>query len=393
MGKAEASAYELKEVRWRDHADGIETFRARVVRDRYAGETEAGASDEENLISDAIDGKRKTRHIVAFDGSGGLAASARLHPVLVGSPFAAPELARLPETAVGLAVSAFVVAPEHRHSDLPQSMFRQVYRRARSVGGDVVIAAIAPHLVMMYEALGFFRYGPGYYMRGAFRVPMMLLLQDVDYLIRVGSPLAVTGQRYLTPNRLGPEILESLADIVAETRPPRRSMLATPLITDDARKAVEGMLLDGLDLDEVTRIVGQSLTQEVPSGTTLIRADAEDDALFLLIDGVLGVVPVGSSQPVAYVQQGEVVGVGPLRRGARIREADVVALVECRVMALSVTQLARLMKVDPDAGARLLLNMAHAMAERLARTTRLLLGEKEEDATKASASEPGEKAA
>lgn len=376
MGEPGTTDFELKELRWRDHGGAIEAFRARVVSDRYAGEGDRGAN-EGNLISDAIDAKQKTRHMVAFDGSGMLAASARLHPVTVGSPFAAPELGRLPDDVVALAVSAFVVAPEHRHSDLPQAMFRQMYRRSRSIGGDVVIAAIAPHLVMMYEALGFFRYGPGYYMRGAFRVPMMLLLQDVAYLIRVGSPLAVTGQRYLTPERHGPEVLEALADIVAETRPPRRSILATPLITDDSRNAVEGMLLEGLDLEEVTRIVGQSLTQEVPSGTILIRADSEDDTLFLLIDGVLGVVPVGSSQPVVYVQQGEVVGIGPLRRGARIRAADVVALVQCRVMALSLQQLAQLMRVDPEAGARLLLNMAHAMAERLARTTRLLLGEED----------------
>ncbi|MGM0577286.1 MAG: GNAT family N-acetyltransferase [Myxococcota bacterium] len=361
--------FDLREVHWRDHGDEINAFRRRILEEGEAG-------DGQGVFRPDLDRKRSTRHLTAWEG-GELAATLRLHEVETDEPVAAPELERIPSEARILAISAFMVAPEHRHTDLALDMFRAMYRRARSLGADVVIAAVAPHLVMMYEALGFFRYGPGFMMDDeAFRVPMMLNLHDVLYMRRMGSALTPLAQRYDNPDPYGEAILVALSDIAPETRPPRRSMLASTLMTDDSRANLGPMLTEGLDDDAVKRLFEHTQVQDLQPGAALIRAGEEDDTLYVLLDGNLGVVPEGETQPVTYIQQGEVVGETALVRGGRTRPATIVALSDSRVLALGQEDLQKLTREEPEIAARFLLNLAGAMAERLARTTRMLLGEK-----------------
>ena len=363
--------FDFEELTWRRARTSIEAFRARVLAEGPS------ASEPAPVFDERIDGARTTRHLAARAGDE-LAALLRLHRVEAGSPLDAPKLASLPRGVAVLGVSGFIIAPEHRHSSLALEMFEGMYRRARSLSAHVVVAAVAPHLVMMYEALGFFRYGRGLAAAGlGFRVPMMLNTHDVAYMRLVGSALAPVAQRYQNPDPHGSAILAALGEIPAETRPPNRSQLAPALMTEDQRADLAPMLEAGLDHEALTRILGRSLHQELPAGAILIGAGQQSAALYVLVDGALGVVPDGRTQPVAYVQQGEAVGEMALLRGGRTRSASVVALSDSRVLALGQQDLEAITRADPVMGARLCLNLVAAMAERLARTTRLLLGDRE----------------
>ncbi len=376
------STISVREVAWQDRRFDIERFRSRV-RSEAGDRPGARGGCREPVPERTLDALRSTHHLCALvdthDEDDQIAAHVLLHP-MPSEELSRFEMEHLDEALRVWMLSGFAVAVEHHNGLAAVKLFEAVYERARGLGADVLLVDVGPDKVLMFEALGFFRATAGRRLDdGDFRVPMLLNLQDVAYLRRVGSPLAAIGQRYLNPNAHGDRLLASLGGIVQETRPPRRAVVGPMEVDADPRADDEGDdapgegLLRQLDEFLVSGILARGLRQTVPRGTNLHASTGAEGRIYYLVRGHVGLVPAGARAPIAYLDSGDVIAHTALAEGAATAPIRAEALSECTVLALCEADLEKIVHADPILGAQLMFKLLRGMVGRVSRTTQLLV--------------------
>jgi hypothetical protein len=88
-----------------------------------------------------------------------------------------------------------VVAPGKRGGRVLNDLVRMVYEVGRRMGIQLDFLSCWPHLTRQYEHLGYRRYRDDIdHPEGGRLTPLVLALEDLDHLRRVGSPLAEVAQ-------------------------------------------------------------------------------------------------------------------------------------------------------------------------------------------------------
>jgi hypothetical protein len=139
----------------------------------------------------------RSTHYCAFDAAGNLCA------VSTSTPADAPDI---PETwgewfqleklaPAGLdrvvVSTRMVIHPEHRSNGLFDLFYRFIMERYIEAGFAFAVHYCSPGLICRYERLGHRLYGEAFTMpAGLLRIPMIIALNDSDYLLRLGSPMA-----------------------------------------------------------------------------------------------------------------------------------------------------------------------------------------------------------
>lgn len=316
----------------------------------------------------ALDEAPGTRHFAgAFEENGDIVGCLRMHDTAWTNAGVGSDL--LGELRVQQ-VSGYRVLPSFRHTVLPFQLFEAVYERARTLSCDALAVEAEPGQVMMYEALGFFRFSEGYAVQsGRFLIPMLLHLDDVAYLSQVGSPLYDTAKRYLSHEPGGASLPRKLEAMSDGARPPRNAVVTG---TNDPDAGLDGRLLEQLDEFRIGGILRRTLRQTVPRGTRLDTL-AGSGAIHLLVSGNVGLIPVGSRHPMAYLERGDVIAEGSLARQELETTTRCMALTECTLVTLSRDDLETLTAADPVLAAQLLYRMVTGLARRVDRSTRLLV--------------------
>ena len=352
--------FQVGEIQWQANKTSIRELTFRNVR-RQSPSTIVARRPA--AAAQAADDAPDTRHLAAFSAAGALVGTVRLAPVAGEAARREWELGAMPAGFVVAELLGLAVADDACDTSLPMELLSAAYERARSLGCHALVARVWVEQVMMYEAMGFYRYQVGYQdpERG-FVVPMLLNLHDVAYLRLVESPLARLAQRYMNPDEHGPELLSRFRDVVAETRPPRTRHGTTP--SEAVADAPHGL---DLDVDALVARLGQSARQRLGVGTRLMAPDLPSRDIYLLVHGTLGILAEGEVVPTLYLNPGDVVAETAFAAAGVGAALSIVTLTECTVVRMTAGDLERIVAADPAFGARLLHTLLVGVSARLGR--------------------------
>ena len=144
-----------------------------------------------------------------------------------------------------------------------------------------------------------------------------------------------------------------------------------------ARLLVTPSALDDLTLADAAKVVSYMRPKRIPAGTVIMREGEakRTDQMLLVLEGDMRVESEGTGgrdgMVVSVLGPGHLIGEMGLLDG-QPRSATCTANTDMYAAILTRTALMRLLKEQPEVGARLLLAMAKRLADRLRETTRKL---------------------
>lgn len=134
--------------------------------------------------------------------------------------------------------------------------------------------------------------------------------------------------------------------------------------------AIESSVFDGLDEDDLARVIERSNVVTCQAGDRLLRAGGSARNVFVVLDGALAVSRAG--EPVGSIGPGEIAGeMAYLLRQPRAFDVDVLRDAT-QVLSLSERTLARLDTDAPTAAARLTSNISRQLCRRLGAATKAI---------------------
>lgn len=357
--------FEIREIPFRDNKTIIKKLTLDNLKRHFPSTSRA---ERPAQALSALDEAPETRHLAAFSPGGELIGTVRLQPLETADGLRAYGVDGFPDWIRFVELAGLAVADAFRDTPVPVELLTEAYKRSRSLGSHVIVLHTLPSLVMMYEAFGFFRYGPGFqHGDHGFVVPMMMNLHDVGYLRLVGSPLTRLAQRYFNPDRHGLVLLGRFKEVVAETRPPRRrSSGAQPAARATApMPEVRPTAPETIDVGPLMELVGPGARQELPSGTRLSAPESASAYFYVVLDGTLGVHLDGENVPIMYLREGDVIAETAF--AAEGQHLEIVTLSECQVLRLTPDDLEKVVAADPLYGGRLMIQLFVALADRFSR--------------------------
>jgi hypothetical protein len=282
------------------------------------------------------------------------------------SYFSLNEFEDYPESTYSFC-SRLMIKREHRGSRLLNDVLMESYSRGRKKGVLLNFIGCAPGLIPMYEALGYRLFKPGIFRTElGMDVPMVSLVDDLDYLEKVGSPWAKIAGRF----SVGTGRSSWFA-----SRFPRFSNTATCRLRGDVDigqlaqqlTSPDAELIEGLSTDEIRHLAQYGVLLEVHAGDRIVKEGDYGHELFIVLDGSVEVQADGKDgKPIVL----EILGSGQVFGEVAfltetMRTADVVCTSETRLLSLSQSTLRALMKAEPALCARLLLNLTHILIGKL----------------------------
>jgi CRP/FNR family transcriptional regulator, cyclic AMP receptor protein len=129
-------------------------------------------------------------------------------------------------------------------------------------------------------------------------------------------------------------------------------------------------LADRPESDWIT-LVERTETRRYSIGHTIIAAGKRDQALYLLTEGVVGVILSGAQTTLKEIDAPSVLGeVAFVDAGPR--SVSLVALTDCELLRMSIEAFEVLSAHHPDLGRAILLDLARILAMRLRMATDLI---------------------
>lgn len=260
-------------------------------------------------------------------------------------------------------LSRFMALPAYRNGPIPQLMLQAMYRFCVEQGVMICFLDCRPHLLNLYNSLGFRAYcrpysEPSY----GLLVPMALLICDRAHLMAVGSPFLPDAPA-ITQDSQTAAIVEILQAALTAVLPSETALSVDGLayvagLADEVRSPVA--LFAGLSEAETARVIARGHILTCRSGDKLIIEGDVEHTMFLILQGHVE-AHIGG-EVVAVEGPGSIVGEVAYLLGVA-RTADIVAGVDgARVLYLRYRTLEELMEGEPHLAARLLLNISRIIA-------------------------------
>ncbi|MFM7427657.1 MAG: cyclic nucleotide-binding domain-containing protein [Elainella sp.] len=246
--------------------------------------------------------------------------------------------------------SRFVVAAEWRNSLAPGSLILATYRMAREQGIQFDFLHAAPWLLPFYKSLGYRCYAPHFLESDVgLQIPQVLLLEDLDYLQAVRSPLLRVARQF--PNR------SEARDWFAKL--PAVHPLPIP-------PTIPGW--QTLDADTVQQLMQAATVYSLPPGQAVVRLGDVTNAMFIVLTGEVEVSYVNSqtdpaASAVAILKPGQTFGETNLFNPSPSLE-QAVTLTPTDLLILPKSALAKLMKTIPATMCQILLNASRSLCDR-----------------------------
>lgn len=242
-------------------------------------------------------------------------------------------------------------------------------------GADLLVFDVHPALVGPFaRLLGARRYGGELTRRsGGARVPMVVVVSDCAHFERVGSLFTPLAWKTFVLGRRPRIDVGRFAERFVDDR--ERALEADedwPLLEQRFfRRGVERRsLFHGLRPGIVEELLARGSVRELGEGEVLLDQDQVGGELYVILDGCFELRSAGHGVDVAG--QGEIVGEVGLLSPTTPAFAEVRALIPSKVLALGPQALRKLALGDPEAGYRVMFNLARFLAERFSEKTRLV---------------------
>ena len=188
------------------------------------------------------------------------------------------------------ATSRFMVAPELRHSRAIWKLMQIVYQDARQRGVRLNYGDCSPSLLPFYEHLGYRRYCPGYNDPSyGYKFPLLMLMEDIEGLALVRSPLKRLARRYTKNNqvlqwfeRKYPSYLEfeSAAFLSKEKFGEKISQYL------DNHSLYRLSLFQGLKLTEIYKLLQGATIIHTQAGNQIVKQGDYDQTIYILLSGI-----------------------------------------------------------------------------------------------------------
>ncbi len=263
----------------------------------------------------------------------------------------------------------FMVDPDYRGTDVLFQMFSAYMRLVNDLRIELMIGDCEPHLLNVYQALGFRPYSKHNINSpdAGYLIPLVVVAEDFDYVQGLGSPLANVMTDFGADRRI-PACIDELVDTPAGVTSERLVDIAG--YWGEVYRALEEVeahrvsLFDGLDDAQAQLCLLKSTIIECQVGDRILKKGNTAQNLYVLLDGAVEVRDEGL---LAVITPGEVFGEMAFLL-SRPRSADVFAVAPgTRILSLSESSLHGLIRDEPVVAAKLLLNISRMLCWRLAK--------------------------
>ncbi len=258
----------------------------------------------------------------------------------------------------------FLVKQEHRSSQAPFRLITAAARFQTERGIHLAFCDCQPHLLNLYQGLGFRPCGPIFEQPGfGVMAPLAFILPDLAHLRAVRSPLI----RYMPRSMEDLPLAESIRALIPEAV----TMQAQGALAGASRAETFSLLsrprgrgaFEGFTEDEVAAFLDRSQILECADGQQIIVRDHGTRSAYVVLEGAADVYVNG--EVVARFEQGEMFGEFAFLLHTR-RTADVFAKGGgVRLLVLDDRTLQRLLSTHAELAAKFLLNLSRSLALRL----------------------------
>jgi CRP-like cAMP-binding protein len=271
-------------------------------------------------------------------------------------------------SAVG-ATSRFILAPEYRRGTAIFRLMQQAFLDGVGRGIRLNFGDCSPHLLAFYEQMGYRRYTAGYNDTAfGFKLPIMMVLRDRDYLRTARSPLLSLVDESADDGEARAWFTQNYPLYVD---PPTAAFMAEDTFLEFLADRIAGdpahhmNLLGGLDPAEQQKFLSSATTLRVNPGDRIVGRGERDNTLFVVLSGIAEVANPGEGPPLAIFGSGDTFGEIGFLAGVP-RTADVIARTHGEILVLSGEFLEKFLKQQPAIASKILLNLSRELAGRLA---------------------------
>jgi CRP-like cAMP-binding protein len=277
----------------------------------------------------------------------------------------APFLAELPPETMAVGERGMVVT-RLRGSPIFQELGRFSSRFVTENRIQLIFGACEPHLLSLYLGQGCRTFAKrninsadaGYF------IPIVTVVEDVEYLRRIGSPSAETAVDFGADARI-PACVERLVDsssVMSQRLTSSRAYWGE--VHSTLGKFAENRLsaLDGLSEDEAERALGKSNIIRCRAGDRVLKKGGVARNMFVVLAGTLEARE--GDEVLRVLSAGDVFGEMAFLL-EQPRAADVFAATDARILSLSESTLRQTIASDPTVAANLLLNVSKMLCYRI----------------------------
>jgi len=278
----------------------------------------------------------------------------------------APFIAELPLAALAVGERG-MVKPEMRGSTVFQELgaFSSHFVQENRI--QLIFGACEPHLLSLYVGQGMRTFSKQNInsAEAGYLIPIVSVVEDIEYLRRIGSPNAETSIDYGDDKRI-PECVDRLitkgGNVMSQRLVESGSYLEE--VRDSLGRLTENQLsaLDGLSEEEAARALGKSNIIECREGDRVLKKGGVARNMFVVLEGNLEVRDEG--ELIRVLSPGDIFGEMAFLL-EQPRAADVYAATSARILSLSEGTLRKSIKSDPEIAATLLLNISKILCKRV----------------------------
>lgn len=267
-----------------------------------------------------------------------------------------------------IVVTRLAVEKGSRGGRLPLLLMRFCATFAKEHNAYLTFCDCQPHLLRLYESLGFRPYAPPYNDPSyGIMVPLLSIGPDFEHLATVHSPLAKILSGWDPPANL--EDIRSLIPVVPSVHEVQESKVGGTrdkirALAESLGEATSG-LFDGLSEAETDAVLARSHVISCKKGDYVIREGTVTNTVFSIIEGELEVKI--DNKTIGIMMAGECFGELSLLHNIP-RTADVIVHGKrAVVLSLSETNLQRLISSESKLASKVLINLAKSLAMKLLR--------------------------
>jgi CRP-like cAMP-binding protein len=361
------------------HAAETEEEKLAVYRLRYDVYVEEmgryrGAADHERRL--LVEPEDETARIFYAAPDGEVVATSRMSwggdapfsPRQIEQYQLAPFLAEVAPEAIVVAERGMIV-PRLRGGPIYAQLAARSRRFVQEKRVQLIVGACEPHLLSLYLGRGARPYAKRNINspEAGYLIPIVTVVEDIEYLRRIGSPVAETAIDYGADARI-PRCIDRLVT--------RESVMSERLSLADAywgevHRTIGALgeghfsALDGLSEEEAERCLGHSNIIGCGAGDRVLKKGGVARNMFVVLEGTLEARD--GDELLRVMSRGDVFGEIAFLLD-QPRSADVYAATDgVRVLSLSEGTIRKL--IDPGVAARLMLNISKMLCRRLLQST------------------------
>jgi hypothetical protein len=281
----------------------------------------------------------------------------------------APFLAEIPGEAMAVGERG-MVRPDLRGS----SIFWELGEKSQSFIGEkrvqLIFGACEPHLLSRYVSQGSRTFAAQNISSpdSGYLIPIVNVVEDIDYLRRIGSPSVETTRDWGDEKKI-PECIERL--LADQGNVVSQRLVDSGLYLGEVNHSLEDLnenqisTLEGLTNDEVMGVIHKSNIIHCEPGDHVIKKGGTARNMFVLLEGHVEVRDEGAL--LGVFGPGDVFGAMAFLL-ERPRVADMYAATSCRILSLSERTIRKAIDSDAQGAAHLMLNIAKILCLRLLQT-------------------------